>query len=61
MAQFTLTKNLSMNHQSSLRIIKRDRDDTKKQEQNKITDWMNENICKDKIKLKVESMGDEVK
>ena len=31
-----------------------------KQEQNKITDWMNENICKDKIKFKVESMGDEV-
>ena len=46
---------------------KRYRDDTidicknsSKQEQNKITDWMNENICKYKIKFKVESMGDEV-
>ena len=46
---------------------KRYRDDTidicknsSKQEQNKITDWMNENICKDKIKFKVESMGNEV-
>ena len=46
---------------------KRYRDDTvdicknsSKQEQNKIADWMNENICKDKIKFKVESMGDDV-
>ena len=31
-----------------------------KQEQNKIIAWLNENICKDKIIFKVDSMGDEV-
>ena len=46
---------------------KRYRDDTldvcrnsSKEEQKQITDWMNENIRKDRIKFKIESMGDEV-
>ena len=31
-----------------------------KEEQKQITDWINENISKDRIKFKVESVGDEV-
>ena len=31
------------------------------EEQKELTDWMNDNICKDRIKLKIEEMGPDVK
>ena len=58
-----LVENASIKPQN----YKRYRDDkldvcrsSSKEEQKQITDWMNENISKDRIKFKIESMGDEV-
>ena len=47
---------------------KRYRDDTldicvnsSEEEQKELTNWMNDNICKDRIKFKIEEMGPDVK
>ena len=49
-------------------LCKRYRDDTldicvnsSEEEQKEVTNWMNDNICKDRIKFKIEEMGPDVK